>query len=77
MNPEEGSLGAGLEHLNPEEAEENDFKRNLMKKMETFKQKVKTPLKKWKRIQTNIEEINKFLNYTHKIKKKQSNRYRK
>ena len=32
-----------LDHLNPEEAEENNFKCNFMKMMETFKKEMKTP----------------------------------
>ena len=34
-----------LDHPNPEEAEENDFKCNFMKMMETFKEEMKNSLK--------------------------------
>ena len=35
-----------LDHSNLEEPEENDFKCKFMKMMETFKEEMKTPLKK-------------------------------
>ena len=44
-----GHTTGRLVHPNPEEAEENDFKYNFMKIMETFKQEMKTPLKKEKK----------------------------
>ena len=44
-----------LDHSNIEEADKNDFKRNFMKMMETFKEEVKNH---WSLISLNINVLN-------------------
>ena len=47
VTPEPNGHTTGrFNHPNPEEVEENDFKCNFMSMMETFKEDMKTPLKK-------------------------------
>ena len=49
-----------FDHRNPEEAEENDFKHNFMRTMETFKEEMKHSLKVMeKKTNKKLEEINK------------------
>ena len=60
-----GHTTGRLDHPNPGEAEENNFKCNFMSMMETFREEME---KKTSKI---LEEINKSLKETKKIKKKQ------
>ena len=48
-----------LDYPHPEE-EENNFKCNFLRMMETFKEEMKNPLKNWRKRQ-KWEEINKSL----------------
>ena len=60
-----GHTTGRLDHLNPEDVEENDFKCNFMKMMETFKEGVKNCLKEMEeKANINLEEINKSLKET-------------
>ena len=60
-----GHTTGKLDHPNPEEAEENDFKCNFMKMMETFKEEVKNSLKEMEeKTNKKLEEINKSLKET-------------
>ena len=53
VTPEPSGHTAGrLDHPNPGEAEENDFKHNFMKMMETFKEEMKNSLKEMEERQT-------------------------
>ena len=56
VTPEPSGHTTGrLDHPNPEEAEENNFKCNFMKMMETFKEEMKNSHKeKWRKRQTEI-----------------------
>ena len=60
-----------LEHPNPEEVEEIDFKCNLMKMMETLKQEVKNSLKEMEeKTNKRLEEINESLKDTQENQEK-------
>ena len=49
-----------LDYPNSEEAEENNFKHNFMKMMETFKEEMKNSLKEMEeKTNKKLEEINK------------------
>ena len=63
-----------LEHPNPEEVEEMDFKRNLMKMMETLKQEVKNSLKEMEEKTNKKKKLINPLKIPKKTKKEQSNR---
>ena len=53
VTPEPSGHTTGrLDHPNPEEAEENVFKHNFLRTIETFKQEMKNSLKKWRKRQT-------------------------
>ena len=61
VTPEPSGHTTGrLDHPNPEEAEENDFKCNFMRMMETFKEERKFFLKELEeKTNKELEEINK------------------
>ena len=64
-----------LEHPKPEEVKEIDFKHNLMKIMETLKQKTKNSHKEMEeKTNKKLEEMNKSLKDTQENQEKQSNR---
>ena len=50
---------------------------NIMKIIETFKEKIKSPLKKWRKRQTKMEKLINHSKKPKKTKKKESNRRRK
>ena len=66
-----GHTTGKLDHPNPEEAEENDFKCNFMKMMETFKEEMKTPLKKKGKEKKSLKKL---INPSKKTKRTQQNR---
>ena len=69
VTPEPSGHTTGrLDHPNPEEAEENNFKCNFMRMMETFKEEMKKSLKEWKKRKNWKKSIN--LSEKHKKTKK-------
>ena len=72
VTPESSEHATGRhEHPNPEEVEEIDFKRNIMKVRETFKQDVKNSLKEMdEKTNKKIEEMNKSLKDTQENQEK-------
>ena len=60
-----------LDHTNPQKVEENDFKCNSTKMMETFKEEVKNSLKEMEeKTNKKLEEINKSLKDTQENQEK-------
>ena len=60
-----------LEHPNPEEVEEIDFKHNILKMIETLKQDMKNSFKETEeKTNKNLEEINKSLKDTQENQEK-------
>ena len=72
ITPESNEHTTGrLEHTNPEEVEEINFKRNLVKMMETLQQEVKNSLKEMEeKTNKKLEEINKSLKHTQENQEK-------
>ena len=65
VTPEPSGHTTGrLDHPNPEEAEENDFKCNFMKMMETFEEEMKNSLKEMENKAIQKLEKKKFLKKT-------------
>ena len=75
VQPEPNRCTTGrLDHPNPEDIEENDFKGYLMKMMETFKEEVKNSLKEMEeKTNKKLEEINKSLKDTQETQGKKNN----
>ena len=59
-----------LDHSNPEEVEESDFKHNFLKMMETFKEEMKNSLKEMEKTNKKLEEINKSFKETQENQEK-------
>ena len=75
VTPEPSGHSIGrFEHPNPEEAEENNFKCNFMRMMETFKEEMKNSLKEIEEKTNKNWKNSTNLSKKHKKAKKKTNR---